>query len=127
MGAPPPFTFFTDVGEDRANVIREGRATEFAAFPRREGQHELPDPMAKATFRASKLDWTDRAGSEHAAFLDHNRRSLPCGPGRSSRAYATYPVMVAATKSRAAVLCLSRGRWGKDPNYRCFSTFLPSL
>ncbi|QQR38704.1 malto-oligosyltrehalose trehalohydrolase [Devosia rhizoryzae] len=55
-GTKQPFLFFSDVGEDLADPIREGRLKELAKFPHREGDVP-PDPMAEATFDACKLDW----------------------------------------------------------------------
>jgi malto-oligosyltrehalose trehalohydrolase len=75
-GARQPFTFFSDVGEDLADAIREGREKEMATFPRREGQGAPPDPMSEETFRACKLNWNDREEGEHARFLSLYRRLI---------------------------------------------------
>ena len=68
-GAKQPFLFFSDVGEDLANAIREGREAEMATFPRRGDQGAPPDPMAEATFHASKLVWEDIADEQATRFL----------------------------------------------------------
>lgn len=75
-GAKQPFLFFSDVGEDLAGVVREGRKEAVASFPRREGQGEPPDPMDEETFKASKLDWADRGTGEHARFLSLYRHLI---------------------------------------------------
>ena len=72
--ARQPFTFFSDVGEDLADAIREGRRAELESFP--DHDREPPDPMAEATFRACKLDWNDREDGEHARFLSLYRRLI---------------------------------------------------
>jgi len=61
-----PFLFFTDVGEDLADAIRNGRREEMRHMIGDSEPDQLPpDPMAEATFRACKLDWnrTDEAGA----------------------------------------------------------------
>ena len=67
--AKEPFLFFSDVGDDLAEGIQEGRKAEMDAFPRRAGQVTPPDPMAKASFDASKLNWSDREQAGHAEML----------------------------------------------------------
>ncbi len=61
-GERRPFLFFTDFQGDLADAVREGRRKEFAGFAGFEGGH-VPDPNARETFLASKLDW-DFAASE---------------------------------------------------------------
>lgn len=75
-GAGQPFLFFSDVGEDLAEGIREGREKELATFPQRGDQGVPPDPMAEETFRACKLNWDDRDEGEHARFLSLYRRLI---------------------------------------------------
>lgn len=74
--AKQPFTFFSDVGADLADTIRQGREEEMKTFPRRGDQGKAPDPMAEDTFRACKLDWDDREEGEHARFLLLYRRLI---------------------------------------------------
>lgn len=68
-GAKQPFLFFSDAGEDLADIVREGREKEMETFPRKPEQGAVPDPMAEETFRACKLDWADHDQGEHARFL----------------------------------------------------------
>ncbi len=75
-GAKQPFLFFSDVGEELAAGIREGREKELATFPRCEDQGVPPDPMSEETFRACKLNWDDREEGEHARFLSLYRRLI---------------------------------------------------
>lgn len=75
-GAKQPFMFFSDVGEDLADAIRQGRATEMKTFPRKAGQGVPPDPMAEDTFKACKLDWADRDEGESLRFLSLYRRLI---------------------------------------------------
>jgi maltooligosyltrehalose trehalohydrolase len=62
--ASTPFLFFTDPGEALADAIRAGRAEEIKDLPVPEGATP-PDPIAEATFAASKLDWKEREQDEH--------------------------------------------------------------
>lgn len=75
-GAGQPFLFFSDVGDDLAEAIRQGREKEMATFPHREGQGTPPDPMAEQTFTACKLDWTTRDKGEHLRLLSLYRRLI---------------------------------------------------
>lgn len=75
-GARTPFLFFSDVGDDLAAVVREGREKEIATFPRRDGQGEAPDPMAKETFEACKLDWDERYTEDERGFLACYKRLI---------------------------------------------------
>ncbi|MGF9563475.1 malto-oligosyltrehalose trehalohydrolase [Neorhizobium sp. BT27B] len=61
FGEDRPFLFFTDFHGDLAKIVREGRRKEFAGHAGfREGEgdtSDIPDPNAKKTFDACKLDW----------------------------------------------------------------------
>lgn len=74
--ARQPFLFFSDVGDDLADKIREVRQKELSEFPAGEGRGDPPDPMSEDTFRASKLDWDDREHGEHQAFLSLYRQLI---------------------------------------------------
>ncbi len=52
VGARAPFQFFTDFDGDLADAVRGGRRSEFPEFASQET--EIPDPNARATFRASR-------------------------------------------------------------------------
>lgn len=76
-GSRQPFFYFTDVGDDLAEPIRAGREQEAVSVP--QGLHPnepLPDPMAEATFRGSKLDWENCAETDGASRLDLYRHLL---------------------------------------------------
>ena len=66
-GCEQPFLFFSDVGEDLADAIREGRRKELESYPHREGDLP-PDPMAEETFNACKLDWAWGEKEENKRF-----------------------------------------------------------
>jgi maltooligosyltrehalose trehalohydrolase len=80
--ASTPFLFFTDHNPELGRLVTEGRRREFARFTAF-SHHEVPDPQAEQTFRASKLRWAERETGEHAAVLRlyHDllelRRALP--------------------------------------------------
>lgn len=60
IGARTPFLFFADFVGELADKVRDGRRAEFSRFPEfsdPETREKIPDPVAEATFRASKLDW----------------------------------------------------------------------
>lgn len=73
--ASSPFLFFSDVGEDLSEAIRESRRNELSRYPgvREDG---LPDPMSDDTFARSKLDWNERHADAHAVILDHYRKLI---------------------------------------------------
>lgn len=54
--ARQPFMFFSDVGSDLADTIRNSRKEELKDIPVPDGVRQ-PDPMARSTFEACKLDW----------------------------------------------------------------------
>ena len=79
-GARTPFQYFTDHSEpELAQAIREGRTAEFASHGWEEvyGEDvEVPDPQARSTFEASKLDWDEAAEPGHARLLEFYRDLL---------------------------------------------------
>lgn len=66
-----PFPYFSDLGADRAETVRDERRDQLKDFLA-DGVAML-DPMAEATFRAAKLDWHRRAA---APALRHHRDLL---------------------------------------------------
>ena len=79
-GARTPFQYFTDHAEpELAESIRQGRTREFATHGWTElyGQEvTVPDPQARSTFEASRLDWSERDRPEHAALLTFYRELI---------------------------------------------------
>jgi len=77
--ATTPFLFFCDFHGDLATAVREGRRKEFAAFERFSDpatREKIPDPNARDTFEASKLDWSDLDDKRHAEALAHTKQLL---------------------------------------------------
>ncbi|WP_324650894.1 malto-oligosyltrehalose trehalohydrolase [Georgenia sp. H159] len=76
-GARTPFQYFTDHAEpELAEAIRTGRTEEFASHGWEEvygGDVEVPDPQARETFLASKLDWSEHEQERHARLLGFHR------------------------------------------------------
>jgi maltooligosyltrehalose trehalohydrolase len=68
FGSRQPFLFFVDFTGELADKVRDGRRAEFARFPEfsdPEKRETIPDPVAEATFLASKLRWEEAdAGTE---------------------------------------------------------------
>ena len=63
--ASSPFLFFADHNAELAPLVRQGRVEFLTQFPRcatAETRERLWDPGARATFEASRLDWSEPAG-----------------------------------------------------------------
>ena len=74
-GASTPFLYFTDHRDARlGQAVSAGRRSEFAAFGWDPGA--VPDPQSRATFEASRPDWTELERSPHRDLLDWYRRLL---------------------------------------------------
>ncbi|MCK0168464.1 malto-oligosyltrehalose trehalohydrolase [Jannaschia sp. S6380] len=58
-GETRPFLFFADFDGDLAHAVTRGRRSEFEGF-KGFTANDVPDPIARATFEASKLDWSAR-------------------------------------------------------------------
>jgi len=66
-GSRDPFRYFCDFNEDLNQKVRDGRREELSRLPGFDGEN-VPDPTAKETFIASKLDWS-KAGDDKATEL----------------------------------------------------------
>jgi len=79
-GATTPFQYFTDHAEpELAEAIRTGRTEEFATHGWEEvygSDVEVPDPQARSTFEASRLDWSEPEQERHARLLAFYRRLI---------------------------------------------------
>jgi 1,4-alpha-glucan branching enzyme/maltooligosyltrehalose trehalohydrolase len=79
FGATSPFRFFCDFSGELGKAVTQGRRREFARFARfaeQGAQSAIPDPNAKETFLASKLDWHALDDTGGAAWLAYYRRLL---------------------------------------------------
>ncbi|WMS40800.1 malto-oligosyltrehalose trehalohydrolase [Acuticoccus sp. MNP-M23] len=59
-GETNPFCFFCDFHGELADAVRKGRRNEFSkfdAFIDPDTRNDIPDPNAKSTFDASRIDW----------------------------------------------------------------------
>ena len=97
-GATTPFAYFCDFQGELGEAIRAGRRREFAAF--HDHDLEVPDPLAEATFRLSKLRWSDLDQPEHHAWLQRTRELLAL----RARAVAPRLALGEVEVERAAVL-----------------------
>jgi maltooligosyltrehalose trehalohydrolase len=71
FAARAPFLFFVDFQGELAEKVRDGRREEFARFPEfsdPEKRETIPDPVAEATFLASKLRWDEADAATEAWF-----------------------------------------------------------
>ncbi|WP_159982282.1 MULTISPECIES: malto-oligosyltrehalose trehalohydrolase [unclassified Novosphingobium] len=93
-----PFQFFADFSGDLAEAVRKGRAEEFAGFASFGG--EVPDPIARETFLASKIGEPDRPEQwEHEQFIhglltlraEHVAPLLAQNPNPVAAVYRTGP------------------------------------
>jgi maltooligosyltrehalose trehalohydrolase len=67
-GAQTPWQYFTDHPDPGlGQAVSDGRRAEFAAHGWQPGQ--IPDPQDPATFRRSRLDWSEAAGHAHRDLL----------------------------------------------------------
>ena len=64
-GVEQPFLYFSDVGAELADDIRQSRKDEMKKIPGLEEKGPAPDPMAEETFRACKLDLTVEAEADN--------------------------------------------------------------
>ena len=68
--ASSPFLYFTDHEPELGALVTNGRRAElsdkFSAFADPAMRERIPDPQDDSTFRASKLDWQERAREPHA-------------------------------------------------------------
>ena len=56
VGTKQPFLYFSDVGQELADDIRQSRKDEMKRIPGLMEKGDPPDPMAEETFRSCKLD-----------------------------------------------------------------------
>ena len=78
-GETRPFCFFTDFDGDLAAQVRKGRRNEFAkfdAFIDPDTRDDIPDPNARSTFEASKVDWARRDAEDGRAWIAFTRALL---------------------------------------------------
>ena len=79
-GARTPWQFFTDHREpELAEAIRRGRASEFGGHGWTElygGDVTVPDPQDRATFEASRLDWSELEAPRHRRLFDWHRELI---------------------------------------------------
>ena len=79
FAASTPFLYFCDFGPELAEAVSRGRRAEFArfeAFRDEAARSRIPDPNARATFDACKLNWDERDTAPHSERLALVRRLL---------------------------------------------------
>jgi maltooligosyltrehalose trehalohydrolase len=77
--AGTPFRFFTDHEPRMGRLVTEGRRREFkgfSAFSDPRARERIPNPQDEATFRRSRLDWTEPEREPHASTLRLHRALL---------------------------------------------------
>ncbi len=113
-GARTPWQFFSDHDAELGRAVSEGRRAEFAAHGWAEAS-QVPDPQAESTYRASKLDWSEREGEREQGLLGWTRgllalrRSRPeLSDGRRDRVQVDYDEdarWLVVRRGRTAVAC----------------------
>lgn len=77
--ASAPFLFFVDFAPDEElnKAVREGRRREFKSFAAfADDTSVIPDPTEKATFEASRIDWTEAERAPHREVWADTRNLL---------------------------------------------------
>jgi maltooligosyltrehalose trehalohydrolase len=77
--ASTPFLYFTDHNPELGRLVTEGRRREFrsfSAFSDAARADRIPDPQAEATFRRSRIDWSELGREPHASVLRLTRALL---------------------------------------------------
>ncbi len=73
-GEEAPFQYFVSHTDPQlVEAVRQGRASEFAAF---EWTQECPDPQSVETFMSSKLGWQTRREGRHRTLLAFYKRLI---------------------------------------------------
>jgi maltooligosyltrehalose trehalohydrolase len=112
--ASSPFQYFADHDDpDLARLVSAGRKKEFAAFGW--NPESIPDPEKPETFQRSKLNWQERAETEHAEMLAwyrnliQLRRSTPDlndgEPGHTRAVYDEQDKWLCMTRGSVQVYC----------------------
>jgi maltooligosyltrehalose trehalohydrolase len=115
IGATTPWLFFSDHSGELGEAVRRGRRAEFS----RHGwaTEDIPDPQARETFEASKLDWSS-VDEDRLAFyrgliaLRRERPDLSDGRRQGlSVAWDDEHRWLVVTRGRVAIACnLSKDR-----------------
>ena len=82
-----PFLFFTDHGDELAELVRQGRREEFKHFPAFKDpsrRDEIPDPNARSTFEASAPDFSGNDSFIRGLLTLRRDRIMPGIPGARS-------------------------------------------
>jgi maltooligosyltrehalose trehalohydrolase len=94
-GATTPFPYFCDLPGEVGTSMAQHRLNEFghygATYPP-EVLAQMPDPQAKSTFAAAKLDWNERERPEHSGVLALYRECL--------RLRAAHPIFQSAPRAK---------------------------
>jgi maltooligosyltrehalose trehalohydrolase len=114
-GETNPFLYFCDFHDELADAVREGRRNEFRRFARfssPEARESIPDPNARKTFEASRLDWSKLEKPEHAERLELVKELL------ALRARVIAPRLPAVHGTAEAAGSLVAARWALSDGSR---------
>lgn len=107
--ASAPFLFFTDHHDELGRAVTQGRLREFASFPEFQSL-KIPDPQDEQSFRASKLNWSERTEDEHEKILALYRACLALRREHAAFRPSSRDTW-AASLTPSGAGCLDWGRW----------------
>jgi len=109
-GATTPFLYFSNHRDPvLAEMVREGRRREFAAFADR--RNEIPDPQALETFTRSKLVWKEMTQLRHAELLDWHKMLIRLRRSNPSLCDGRLEEVSARCDEGERWLMVERGPW----------------
>jgi maltooligosyltrehalose trehalohydrolase len=108
-GASTPFLYFSDHRDPAlAQMVREGRRREFAAFAK---AGEIPDPQSAKTWARSQLAWDELAQPRHAEILDWHKRLIRLRRSNPSLCDGRMDDVRAHGHENERLLTVERGPW----------------
>ena len=123
-GATTPWQFFTSHPEpELGRIVAEGRIGEFARMGW--DPDDVPDPQDPATFRRSKLDWSELDESEHARLLALYRDLIALRRSVPELTDARFGSLSAEFDDESAWFRLDRGAVSIVVNFAEHATKLP--
>ncbi|MFP4164483.1 MAG: malto-oligosyltrehalose trehalohydrolase [Chitinispirillaceae bacterium] len=119
FAAQTPFLYFiSHLDEHLVQLVREGRAREFAEF---KWEATPPDPQAQSTFEKSKLDWDSISKGNHKQMLEFYRTLFELRREHPSLRSRTRSASELFGEGKSGVVLLRRGDMSKSVAFLNFS------
>jgi maltooligosyltrehalose trehalohydrolase len=116
---PAPFLYFVShTDPELADAVRKGRKAEFAAF---HAQGEAPDPVAEATFNASKLQWHLTTDGQHKTMLNYYKMLIQLRKKHPALNNTDRKSLTVHVNTNSKTLTLYR--WNDNNKVYCFLNF----